>query len=143
MRVSLLIKRLIAFDGTAEHPESRAGFIDDLLREGYEPEEIRAAIESVEQGGSVQAAGGRSTRFRFLGSDERALVTPKAQALFVRLQLRGLVDPYQAEAIASWIRRAGRGRVGVRTLNEIVAHVCEGGEELLRLDGSRYREHLN
>ncbi len=132
MRMASLMKRLQAISGL--NGELKAEYIQGLIDEGYHPDEIEWAYANM--GSSV-------TSFRFLDENELRQLTQRAHARLLRLQLNGLIDPIQAEAVLNMVQRAAPRKVGLRSLNEIIKYVCDCGEELLKLDGRSKKQFLN
>ena len=132
MRMATLMKRLLA---VAEHSsEVRAQVINELIGEGYHPDEIEWAFANI-----CSSTSG----YRFLDDSETKQLTQSAHARLLRLQAKGFMDPIQAEAVLNLVQRAAPRKVGLRSLNEIIKYVCDCGEELLKLDGNSHQQYLN
>mgnify|MGYP001548731102 CR=1 FL=1 len=132
MRMATLMKRLLAI---SEHgSEVRAQVINELICEGYHPDEIEWAFANL---------CSSSKGYRFLDESETKQMTQRAHAQLVRLQSKGLIDPIQTEAVLNLVQRAAPRKVGLRSLSEIIKYVCDCGEELLKLDGKSKKQYLN
>ena len=140
-RVSL-IKRLKAFTGYRGR-KARQRLFNELVNEGYHPSEIVSALECLGEDGPILLAGGDDARYRFLSDEEQPLLTTPAQARLVRMQKLGLIDAFQADMIMTIIVQNGIPRAGLKKLNQIITHVCDSGEQLIKLDTKRREAVLN
>lgn len=141
MRLATLMKRLRAVGG--EGKETRAELVEELIQEGYHPEEIEWAFSKISSIRTEFEGENVLGSFRFFEEEEAKQLSKRAQAKLLRLQSRGLIDVFQMEAILNLVRKSAPRRIGTRALREIIEYVCEGGEELNKLDGKLGRFHLN
>ena len=125
--VDVILRRL------QEHPEalpSEKGLRSWLSRQGYNKREIDAAIKLVKPGfPSVPhpiTPTQTQSSVRLLSILEEYKLTPEARNALARLELYGLLDPYDREMILDYLNHFD-GEVGLDELDYLLSWmVCSG-----------------
>jgi uncharacterized protein Smg (DUF494 family) len=125
--VDVILRRL------QEHPEalpSEKGLRSWLSRQGYNKREIDAAIKLVKPGfPSVphpMTPTQTQSSVRLLSILEEYKLTPEARNALARLELYGLLDPYDREMILDYLNHMD-GEVGLDELDYLLSWmVCSG-----------------
>ncbi len=125
--VDVILRRL------QEHPEalpSEKGLRSWLSRQGYNKREIDAAIKLVKPGfPSVphpMTPTQSQSSVRLLSILEEYKLTPEARNVLARLELYGLLDPYDREMILDYLNHMD-GEVGLDELDYLLSWmVCSG-----------------
>jgi len=125
--VDVILRRL------QEHPEalpSEKGLRSWLSRQGYNKREIDAAIKLVKPGfPSVPhpiTPTQTQSSVRLLSILEEYKLTPEARNALARLEIYGLLDPYDREMILDYLNHLD-GEVGLDELDYLLSWmVCSG-----------------
>ena len=125
--VDVILRRL------QEHPEalpSEKGLRSWLSRQGYNKREIDAAIKLVKPGfPSVphpMTPTQTQSSVRLLSILEEYKLTPEARNALARLELYGLLDPYDREMVLDYLNHFD-GEVGLDELDYLLSWmVCSG-----------------
>jgi len=125
--VDVILRRL------EEHPEAlptETGLRSWLSRQGFNKREIDAAMKLVKPGFAVaahrQAQPQMQNSVRLLSIAEEYKLTPEARNALARLELYGLIDPYDREMILDYLNHFD-GEVGMDELDYLLSWmVCSG-----------------
>jgi uncharacterized protein Smg (DUF494 family) len=110
-----------------EQPErfrSESGLRSWLTSQGYAARDIEAALQLVKPGSRALPVDTRQTpaALRHLSGYERMKLTPVAQAALQRLDLAGLIEPHEREAILDRLDHF-EGEVDLGALEYLVSWV--------------------
>jgi uncharacterized protein Smg (DUF494 family) len=123
--VDVILRRLQERPGTLP---SEKGLRTWLSRQGYNKREIDAAMKLVNPrfcGASHRARQGQNS-IRLLSILEEYKLTPEARNALSRLDLYGLLDPYDREMILDYMNHL-EGEVGLEELDYLLSWmVCSG-----------------
>lgn len=125
--VDVILRRL------EEHPEAlptETGLRSWLSRQGFNKREIDAAMKLVKPGFAVaarrQAQPQMQNSVRLLSILEEYKLTPEARNALTRIELYGLIDPYDREMILDYLNHF-EGEVGMDELDYLLSWmVCSG-----------------
>jgi uncharacterized protein Smg (DUF494 family) len=123
--VDVIVRRM------QENPEaapSEKGIKSWLARQGYSTREIEAAMKLVRPrfSGLTQNVRPPQSSVRLLSVTEEYKLTPEARNALVRLELYGLLDPYEREMILDYLSHF-EGEVGLEELDYLLSWmVCSG-----------------
>lgn len=132
--------------------------IRELLEDGYDFKEIESAFASLSELFTFDEEGDdpfmcqRATRTldpggsylpRILSTEECSVFDAKAHGVLVRLQAKGLLSAEEVDQIVTTCQRAQLEAVGLDELNLVIEHVCEGGGDVLDMDGPERGRFVN
>jgi uncharacterized protein Smg (DUF494 family) len=123
--VDVILRRL------EEHPEalpSEKGLRSWLSRQGYNKHEIDAAMKLVQPGfaSAIQPERQTQNSMRLLSIIEEYKLTPEARNALIRLELYGLLEPYDREMVLDYLNHFD-GEVGLDELDYLLSWmVCSG-----------------
>jgi len=115
--VDVLLRRI------EERPEaapSETGLRTWLARQGYNKREIDAAIKMVKPRFANLLPSGDGTSMRLLSVYEEYKLSPEARRALQRLELYGLVTPYEREIILDYLNHC-EGEVGLDELDYLLS----------------------
>ena len=126
--VNAIIRRI------QERPDaapSEKGLRSWLARQGFKKNEIEAALKLVRPRfpEGVEPERNPMTSERLLSPQEEYKLTPEARNIFHRLELYGMIDPYEREMILEHLSHF-EGEVGVDELDYLVAWMVCGGRDV-------------
>ncbi len=117
--IDVLLQRI---EDNPEVTPSETGLRSWLGRKGYSPRDIDAAMKMV--GPHVEArireTGRQSSSVRILSASENYKLSPEARDALARLELYGLIDAYEREAMLDRLDHFD-GEVGIQELEYLLA----------------------